>query len=522
MVRENEDNSDAGFAQIKPAAVNLTAKSATARAPSSKPRTKRPVILWLGFGALVCAAAAVVFLLPRWVTPPAIEPITVSPRPAVAPVPASAPSSIARANTPWERAQQSKLRKETQEILAQMLETQDMLMDNGVEAWAADEYAGAMQIAETGDDLYNAQDFQQARAQYDQALTIFKSLVDQVDDIFAATMDKGHQALIDGDSATAADAFGLALAIDPLDRHALTGRERADTLDVVLAMIEKGDDMLEAGRLEDAKAQFEQAIALDGESALAKQQLQVADDKIRDRAFNRNMSAGFSALGERSFQRARQSFAAALKIKPNSVEARGALHQSDNNITAIRINGLIAAGTKLEGEERWHDALSKYKAALKLDAALADAQAGRERAGLRAKIDDKLADIIARPKRLYDPDVHRETVTFHRKISAVSDPGPKLAGQIKALAVLLEKAITPISIRLQSDNLTKVTMYKIGELGYFSTKELTVRPGRYVALGYRDGYLDARTEFEVEPGKPLKIITIQATTKIASKLNSGN
>ncbi len=522
MVLEKEEKSDAGFAKIKPAAVNLTAISPVAPTNNSPERTKRPVVLWLGLGALLAAAVAVVFLLPRWITPPVAQTQRVAPALGAAPVTSGQPlpSSAAKANTPWERAQQSRLRKETQDLLAQMLEAQDILVDNGVNAWAEDEYARAMKIAKAGDIVYNAGDFSQARIEYAQALVIFTQLLDQVDEIFEATIEKGHQALVDGDSATAKQAFDLALAMDALDRLAISGRGRADKLDAVLALIDQGDRQIDDGQFEDAKEHYRQALELDGESALAAQKIQHADEKIRDREFNRSMSSGFNALQAGRFRQARNAFAQAQKLKPNSVEARSALAQTDHKVVAIRINSLLAEGANFESDERWHDALAKYQAALKLDAVSADAQAGRERSSLRAKIDDRLRQILATPKRLYDPDVHAETVSFHRKIRLVSQPEPKLAAQISALAIMLEKAVTPVSIRLQSDNLTNVTMYKMGELGFFTTKDLTVRPGRYVALGYRDGYLDARVEFDVEPDQPMQTVTIQTTTKITTRLNN--
>jgi hypothetical protein len=52
---------------------------------------------------------------------------------------------------------------------------------------------------------------------------------------------------------------------------------------------------------------------------------------------------------------------------------------------------------------------------------------------------------------------------------------------------------------LLSDNATKVTLLRKGELGTFQQHNIKLKPGRYVALGERAGYRDVRVEFSVLP-----------------------
>jgi tetratricopeptide (TPR) repeat protein len=489
--------SETAFAQIKPVAVELTAKS-PAEKPSKPngPLPKRHLLRWGALLVLLASAVTVIFVLPNWVSVPVItiadpnavaNAVTTANSSARPPATASTPSGPAI--TPWERAQQSKVRKDTQEILAQMLEAQETLVEHGVTVWAEEPYNKAMLAAQNGDQLYNRQQFKNAHTEYSSALKVFNELTEQVDVVFEETIERGNKALSDGDSASAHVAFDLALAIDVTDRLALKGKARASSLDEVLVLIAQGDEQVEL-------AQFE--------------------EQIRERDFNLQMSAGFNALHAGQYSQARKSFAAALRIKPNSVDARSALNQTDQDLTKIRINSLLREAQSLEREERWHDALARYGAALKKDGALADAQSGKKRTALRAQIDDRFTQILAKPKRLYDADVYRETANFHRMVSATANPGPKLSKQISQLKNLLTAAETPIRVRLRSDNLTKVVMYKMGDLGFFTDKEINVRPGRYVALGYREGYGDVRVEFLVEPGKPGQVVTVQAQTKVAS------
>ena len=94
-----------------------------------------------------------------------------------------------------------------------------------------------------------------------------------------------------------------------------------------------------------------------------------------------------------------------------------------------------------------------------------------------------------------------------------------LSGQIERLGALVRKMQTPVTVRLESDSLTRVTLYRVGELGQFTAHEIRLRPGRYVAMGIRDGYRDVRVEFTVNPDEPAPVIDIRAADKIA--LGSG-
>jgi hypothetical protein len=97
---------------------------------------------------------------------------------------------------------------------------------------------------------------------------------------------------------------------------------------------------------------------------------------------------------------------------------------------------------------------------------------------------------------------------------AIEEPGPKLASQAEQLAALMELASTPIAITLISDGATEVTVYRVGELGQFTSKSLSLKPGNYTAVGHRVGYRDVRKNFSVLPGAANEPITIACTEAI--------
>ena len=77
--------------------------------------------------------------------------------------------------------------------------------------------------------------------------------------------------------------------------------------------------------------------------------------------------------------------------------------------------------------------------------------------------------------------------------------GPRLSAQRDELSRLLKRASTPLTVQIVSDNLTAVSIFKVGRLGSFERRELELRPGKYVAVGSRPGYRDVRIEFSVGP-----------------------
>lgn len=516
MTGPNEGDNQArpGFARIDPAAINLTDAAPPPRGEARRPLGK-PLLIGLGLGALLLVAAVVFFLLPLWVAPPTVDSspnVAAGPAPPVSgqPSPAAGPGE-----SPWQAAQQSELRRDTQEILERMLEAGEILREKGVEIWAEQDYSRGASHAETGDAEYARKNFAAAREQYAQALSIFEGLVENIDAKFDEAMAIGNAALEAGEAAKAQEAFEVALAIDSMDRAALLGLERAATADEVRDLLRQGDALLRREQLAEAEGAYQRALALDKHSARAKQQLQSVREAKTERAFKQAMSSGFGFLEQGRLDSAQSAFAKALKLKPKSREARNGLEQARQRVVSDKINALLKEAEDAEAREDWQGARAKYEAILGLDSQLANALEGKRRAGVRHEIHGKLEQILAQPARLFDRAVFDETVAFHNKLSAMAEPGPVLSEQLARLGALLSQADTPVRVSLKSDSLTRVVLYKVGDLGYFISKDLLLRPGNYVAVGQRDGYRDARVEFFVAPDQPPQSVVVQTREKIA-------
>ena len=129
------------------------------------------------------------------------------------------------------------------------------------------------------------------------------------------------------------------------------------------------------------------------------------------------------------------------------------------------------------------------------------AQTGIGRATARAGLDAKLSNLIQNPTLLFGDQALAAARELIGVAGEIPERGPRIEGQIKDLNVLIALATKPIRIRLESDLLTDVTLYRVGALGAFSSKEVDLRPGTYTAIGSRDGYRDVRRTFTIVPGR---------------------
>ena len=82
---------------------------------------------------------------------------------------------------------------------------------------------------------------------------------------------------------------------------------------------------------------------------------------------------------------------------------------------------------------------------------------------------------------------------------AIANPGPRLQAQLAAAQEALAYASTPVPVTMQSDGLTDITLLHVKRLGTLSSQSLSLRPGRYTAVGMRNGFRDVRVQFEVRP-----------------------
>jgi tetratricopeptide (TPR) repeat protein len=507
---------------ITPASIKLT--RGQEQDTTQTVATNKAKLSWIiPLVVLIVIAIGVIFILPGHVTLPSLDPgdstsseatNSGNGQPASVSVNTSRPPEI----SPFQQAQEARLRNRSQELLSDLLKLQEELEDKNVLVWGAEQYQSIIATATEGDAAYRVRDFQQASDLYAEALQGMQSLLAEMDDIFNDALTKGQQALQQGLSSSARERFEYALQIKPDSEEAQAGLERSQTLDEVLALITEGNDLQLNSQLEASLEKYRAALNIDPQIETARDQIKIVNQKINDRNFNRLMSQGYQHLQEGNLEKARASFQSAGRLKPSSAEVSAAINQTQTTITNEKINDLIAAAVQLERQEKWAEAAAEYDKALTLDSNLAQVQEGKAYSSNRAALHQRLEQIIAEPHRLSNKAVFEETRLFIQKASTIPNPEPILSRQLNIISNLLNTALTPVQITFRSDNETNVTLFQLGTLGNFEERTLTLTPGDYVAVGTREGYRDVRVEFKVLPDTPAgTVIPVSATEKIASK-----
>lgn len=463
-------------------------------------------LLWGIFVLLLVLVGGVIFVLPNFVAPPNPEVDTVA-------INAAAAAAAAPPETPFEEAQRSRQREEAQSSLQALLELQDVLEEKQVTEWATAAFAEAIALARRGDEAYATQDFSGANDLYKSGLAKLQEIEAGQSGIYTSLMDKAAAAYAAGDATTAEQSYSQALLLQPDSLDAATGMDRARVLTQVLDFLENGRELQDDNELEAARDAYQQALALDSSHADSNAALSAVNSAIVDRNFANAMSRGYAALQGNRAGEAEEAFKQALAIKPSaSAEVNSALQQAADQETTAAISVHLERARQSEADENWADAMAAWDQALAVDPNLVSAQDSRRNSENRNNLDVYLKSIIADPLRLADEGVQSQA----RQVvnDAVVLSGARLQEQLQQVRGFLERINVPATVQLQSDGVTAVTVYRIGELGMFSNHTLSLPPGAYTAVGVRPGYRDVRQEFTVAIDGQVPVVTVSCTEAI--------
>src|SRR6185295_14994651 len=392
--------------------------------------------------------------------------------------------------------------------LAGLLQQQKRLNAQNVESWGGDSWHRYDSLQRAGEDAFLANDLRNAVKNYTDANTLGVELLARAVQTVDGALAAAAAAFAAGNVELALRQYDIVLGIDPEHAAAKAGRARAERLPEVLALANRADEERARGELKQAVATYREALAIDGGWEPARTAVAEITKTIKDSEFEQRMSAGASALAQEKFADAEQQFRAAIVARPGAREASEGLTQAQEGAKLGKIALSEARAAAFEKRELWDQAVALYRQVLATDSTLLFAQTGLDRATSRAGLDAKITNLIQNPALLFGD----QTLAAARELLGVAgeidDKGPRIEGQIKDLSRLVALATTPIRVRLESDLLTDVTLYRVGALGAFSSKDVELRPGTYTAIGSRDGYRDVRRTFTIVPGREPALVSV--------------
>jgi tetratricopeptide (TPR) repeat protein len=457
--------------------------------------------------ALVVLAGLVFFGLPRWVeqeTPTASAP------------PPPAPTAEAAPPAPALSAEElAALQARAESMLTELLQQRSRLEARSAPRWGGADWTAYDELGRTSDQALLADDYAKAVESYTAAIAAGTALLARAEQITASALASAKQALAAGHAELAREQYDLVLSIEPDNAEALGGRTRAERLPEALALVARAEELRRQQSLEEAADLYREVLVLDSEWAPARTALQEITAALTSQRLETLLSRGYSALAEEEYAEAREHFESALALAPGSKSAADGRTQAEQGQKLATIALAEARALAFERREMWQEAIAVYEAALVADSTLDFARGGLERSRSRADLDIKLENLLANPNLLFTDSVLADAGRIADQARGLAAPQSRIAAQVARLDELIRLASTPVTIELTSDALTEVTVYRVGQLGAFSTKALQVRPGTYTAIGSRDGYRDVRETFTVLPGRTLPPIRIVCTEPIA-------
>jgi len=399
-------------------------------------------------------------------------------------------------------------KKSAEQNMEDFIGARESLDALGAARWGGTFYGQMEEISRQADALYLKKEYGPASQKYQNALSVAKKLSSESANALERLLEEGNQALGEGKGKHARARFSLALMIDPASRGAKKGLARAEKAEAVARLLSSGQKNENLNNLPFAFTDYQQARKLDPESVQAQQAYERVKELISEDEFRNLMSSGLTALHRNDFDAAKASFVKARGLRPASQEVRDALGQVDQARRLSRMKRHREEALDAERSEDWDRALAAYTAALEIDPRLRFAVQGKEHSLEMIEISKRIAIYLEKPEILESDKSLEKAVKLLSEAEKKALKAPQLKARLETLRHLVQTAQTPLTITLESDNLTRVTVYRVGRLGTFVKNNLTLRPGTYTIVGTRNGYKDVRQRVMFKPGQPLRVTVI--------------
>jgi len=405
-------------------------------------------------------------------------------------------------------------RERAEKELAAFLKLKKALDEKGVSQWGGKEYEEMMNLSRESDAMLMDHAFSAAADRYAQAGKKASDLTGSAESVFQKLVADGRKALTDGDSEVAQKKFRTALMIEPSNAPARRDLERAMNLDAVNRLIDSGKKHEENNRFAFSHTDYQEALKLDPESREARQALNQVKEKIVDEQFQKLISEGLTAFHNGNYQSARARLLEARSFRTDSREVQDALAQVDEAVRLEKIEKLRRKAMAAELAEDWEQVLKNYLDVLKIDPNISFAVQGKARAAEQIRVAKRIRFYLENPDAMESNPQLQNAILLIAEAEKMQPRGPRFKEQLDELKDLVDAARTTVKVMIESDNLTNVAVYKVGELGRFTFHEILLRPGVYTMVGSRNGYKDVRQKIIVKHGQKAIRVTIICTNKV--------
>jgi tetratricopeptide (TPR) repeat protein len=358
--------------------------------------------------------------------------------------------------------------------------------------WAPDQYHDFLNGLNTAESLFSQQKYQEAAEQYRKSGAEISHLLENREAIFQTLLRDGSQALQEGDPEVALSLIERAQAMYPDSAEAAEISQQIQLRKTVLQRYREAEELESGQKYQAAAKTLAEILTLDpGYGPAVEASARVARI-LTVQAVQNELNLFYRNMEEGNFDGGREALVRLQRLDPANPLVIRAEEYFGEQRESFTIQGLRVKAEHYSGTEQWRSALQTYREILAINPETMFAAAGSETAAKRYELDTALEKALEQPQRLQDPGVRKEVSQLLAYAAQYQPGGNRLTGQVDRLQSMLSKASTQIRITLESDNQTEITIYHIGRLGRFISKEIDLVPGTYTIVGSRTGYRDVR------------------------------
>ena len=350
--------------------------------------------------------------------------------------------------------------------------------------------------------------FRSAWDAFDNADNALKNFEENRENFIQNNLLAGQAALSRGDQAAADEAFRAALKYDHDNDAGIRGLQRAETIELVHALLEEAKSAEAAADFDLAIAAFEEAFELDSLSVVAQQGAARAKTKQKEARFDALVAAAEAAKDVTDWSTVIARYEEALEVYPDRSEISDAIDIAREEHHAQTVHNTLARAYDLERQHKWDDARDAYEELLELEPEHEDSIEGLIRVGRTVRA------LLQYEKHIDITQAHIDNADFQNAIRAYNkamESKPdylEISDSVERVRSLLDLNSRPIDVTFNSDGRTWVSISNYRLLGRIDTEVVALPPGDYEVIGRRKNYQDVMLLLRVRPNMSTRQVSV--------------
>ncbi len=405
-------------------------------------------------------------------------------------------------------------RTQALELLREVNATAERLQVMSPERWAGNAYTDGLSAFEAAQQAILKSEFSTALSDLENAKSLLMGVEGSAVGVALQSAMEGWNKLDAGNPEIALEMFDLALLIQPDNAGAMSGRNRALVYEQVRTLESESRRLLQSGNAVEAEKKLRQAAQLDAADPAIQSSLAEVSAAVREEKLAAATKLGYQALEQGSYRHAADYFDRALAMDSQSAAAREGKKLALAELAVQQRQSYEAQSAAAVEQGRWAEAITSAEAALRLDPASSAARASLQQATRGQQLEASLDQILSAPSRLSDAGAYKDAQAVAQAARSAGDLGPQAPRKIEALETLLASMAKPQKLEVVSDGSTIVAVERVGSLGQIDKVTIELKPGKYVLRGSRQGYRDVRMEIDVASGSSLNSYEIICNERI--------